>query len=42
MLKKNIEREKRKNRPTWVGYFPRVTKDRTKYSRKKKHKAREN
>lgn len=41
MLKKNIEKEKRKKRPTWVGYFPRVIKDRTKYSRKKKHKARE-
>ena len=23
---------------TWVGYYPRVTKDKTKYSRKEKHK----
>ena len=23
---------------TWVGYYPRVTKNKTKYSRKEKHK----
>lgn len=26
---------------TWVGYFPRVTKDKTKYNRKKKHRNKE-
>lgn len=38
MLQKNIEKNKRKERETWVGYFPRVTKDKKKYSRKNKHK----
>lgn len=41
MLKKNIEKEKRKKRNTWVGYFPRVVQDKTKYSRKEKHKKNE-
>jgi hypothetical protein len=41
MLEKNKEKQKRKERDTWVGYFPRVTKDKTKYSRKKKHKGKE-
>lgn len=39
MLQKTKERLKRKEkRNTWVGYFPRVTKDKTKYTRKVKHK----
>lgn len=38
MLKKNQEKQKRKDRPTWVGYYERVTKDKTKYSRKTKHR----
>ena len=39
MLKKNIEKQERKEkRNTWVGYHPRVTKDKTKYTRKQKHK----
>lgn len=38
MLQKNKEKLKRKERNTWVGYFPRVVKDKTKYSRKTKHK----
>lgn len=42
MLQKNIDKNERKNRDTWVGYFPRVTKDKKKYSRKNKHKNREN
>ena len=42
MLKKNIDKLNRKEkRNTWVGYFPRVTKDKTKYSRKYKHKGRQ-
>ena len=41
MLKKNIEKEKRKQRNTWIGYYPRVTKDKTKYNRKEKHKKNE-
>lgn len=42
MLNKNIQKLKRKTeRDTWVGYFPRVTKDKTKYSRKDKHKNRQ-
>lgn len=38
MLKKNQQKQKRKDRPTWVGYYQRVTKDKTKYSRKTKHR----
>jgi hypothetical protein len=38
VLEKNKEKEKRKSRDTWVGYYPRVTKDKKKYSRKEKHK----
>ena len=41
MLEKNKKKEKAKERDTWVGYFPRVIKDKTKYSRKKKHKGKE-
>ena len=38
MLQKNIDKEKRRNRDTWVGFSPKITKDKTKYSRKIKHK----
>lgn len=38
MLQKNLEKQKRKGRQTWIGYYQRVTKDKTKYSRKIKHK----
>ena len=38
MLKKNIEKQKRKERNTWNGYYSRITKDKTKYTRKGKHK----
>jgi hypothetical protein len=41
MLDKNKKKEERKKRDTWIGYFPRSTKDKTKYSRKKKHKGKE-
>ena len=41
MLKKNLEKEKRKKRNTWVGYYPRVVQDKTKYNRKRKHKNRD-
>lgn len=34
MLKKNIEKNERKNRDTWVGYHQRVTKNKKKYNRK--------
>lgn len=40
MLKKNIEKKERKDRPTWEGYYSRVVQDKTKYSRKVKHKER--
>lgn len=41
MLKKTAEKlERKEKRNTWVGYFPRVTKDKTKYSRKEKHKGK--
>ena len=35
MLEKNKEKEKRKNRPTWKPYYQRITKDKTKYDRKR-------
>ena len=38
MLQKNIDKEERRNRDTWVGFSPKITKDKTKYSRKIKHK----
>jgi hypothetical protein len=38
MLKKNIDKEKRKERENWVPYYSRITEDKTKYSRKEKHK----
>lgn len=38
MLEKNKEKKKRKERPTWQPFYPRVTKDKTKYTRKTKHK----
>ena len=39
MLKKNIEKEKRKKRPNWLAYYPRVVKSKKQYSRKAKHKS---
>jgi hypothetical protein len=38
MLQKNIEKLERKNRNTWSPYYSRVTKDKTKYTRKVKHR----
>lgn len=39
MLKKNIDRNQRKQRRnTWEGYYTRVVRDKTKYTRKNKHK----
>lgn len=38
MLQKNIDKEKRKQRKTWQGFYTRVVKDKTRYSRKEKHK----
>nr|DAP55412.1 MAG TPA: hypothetical protein [Caudoviricetes sp.] len=38
MLEKNQQKQKRKDRPTWVGYYQRITPDKTKYSRKTKHR----
>lgn len=38
MLQKNKEKQKRKDRPTWIGYYQRITKDKTKYTRKIKHR----
>jgi len=38
MLQKNVEREKRKERPTWQPYYERVVKSKKQYSRKQKHK----
>lgn len=39
MLKKNIEKvERKEKRNMWTGYYPRVTKDKSKYTRKIKHK----
>lgn len=38
MLDKNKKKERAKERKTWVGYYSRITKDKTKYTRKKKHK----
>ena len=42
MLQKNIDREKRKSRPTWVGYTPKATptkKEKLKKLEKKYKKA---
>lgn len=41
MLQKNLEKQKRKVRQTWVGYYQKVTKDKTKYSRKIKHRKKQ-
>ena len=38
MLKKNIEKQERKQRKTWLPYYERTTKNKTKYTRKSKHK----
>ena len=40
MLEKNKAKQKRKERPTWQPFYERVTKDKTKYTRKTKHKQR--
>lgn len=42
MLQKNIDKEKRRKRDTWLPYYERVTKDKTKsIPRKRKHKGDE-
>lgn len=41
MLQKNQEKQKRKQRQTWVGYYQRITQDKTKYSRKIKHRKKQ-
>lgn len=43
MLQKNIDKEKRKQRNTWVGYYTRKTptKDELKERAKNKHKKRD-
>lgn len=38
MLDKNKEKQKRKERSTWQPFYTRVTRDKTKYTRKIKHK----
>lgn len=38
MLEKNKKKQERKNRPLWTPYYERVTKDKTKYDRKKHKK----
>ena len=38
MLEKNKEKQKNKKRATWTPFYTRVTKDKTKYTRKTKHK----
>ena len=38
MLEKNKNKQKRKERLTWQPFYPRMTKDKTKYTRKVKHK----
>lgn len=44
MLEKNIQKEKRKKRETWHGYFPRITPTKKEKEEKmrKKHKGKEN
>lgn len=43
MLQKNIDKEKRKSRPTWVGYTPKKTPTKKEKERKiaKKYKGKE-
>lgn len=39
MLDKTIDKLRRKEkRASWIGYYPRITKDKTRYCRKIKHK----
>lgn len=38
MLEKNKNKQDRKNRPTWLPYYERVTKNKKAYTRKEKHK----
>jgi hypothetical protein len=42
MLQKNIDKEKRKSRPTWVGYAPKKTPTKKEKMKKidRKHKGR--
>lgn len=44
MLEKNKEKEKRKKRETWVGYYSRITPTKKEKAEKamKKHKKKEN
>lgn len=39
MLEKNIKKEKQKARKNWIGLYTRIVKDKTKYTRKQKHKS---
>ena len=39
MLEKNIKKEKQKTRKNWIGLHTRIVKDKTKYTRKQKHKS---
>ena len=39
MLEKNIKKEKQKARKNWIGLHTRIVKDKTKYTRKQKHKS---
>ena len=38
MLEKNKKKKEQRGRPTWSPYYQRVTKDKTRYTRKRKHK----
>ena len=38
MLQKNVEKQKRKNRPVWTPYYTRVVRNRKAYTRKEKHR----
>lgn len=41
MLEKNKDKLKRKKRQTWQPFYARITKDKTKYTRKVKHKKKD-
>lgn len=41
MLKKNIEKQERKERATLTPYYERVTKNKKAYNRKEKHKGKD-
>ena len=38
MLEKNKKKKEQRARPTWSPYYQRVNKDKTRYTRKRKHK----